>query len=102
MEKVLMNNEMKDDFTVKSIHTEEMHPSDESWSLERPYVTHGQAERVDGATVTFAFFHNEHHVLAPGLIGSQEVGELRIGFYLRKAVEATESKIIQLGKNLAN
>lgn len=102
MEKLLMNNEMKDDFVVKSIRTEELPTNDDNWSLERPYVTHGLALRADGSNVTFAFFHNEHHVLAPGLIGAQEVGELKIGFYLRKAVEATESKIIQLGNNRQN
>lgn len=102
MEKLLMNNEMKDDFVVKSIRTEELPTNDDNWSLARPYVTHGQAERADGSTVTFAFFHNEHHVLAPGLVGSHEVGELKLGFYLRKAVEATESNIIQIGNNRQN
>lgn len=96
MDQLLLNNEIKDDFTVKSIMTTELEKTDEDYIEDRPLVTHGLAMRADGATVTFIFQHGKAGVLSTGLNGAQDVGELKIGFYLRKSTKPTESKIISL------
>lgn len=77
--------------------TTELDKADEDYLEDRPLVTHGQAVRPDGATVTFIFQHGKDGVLSKGLIGAEKIGELKIGFYLRKTEKASESKIISLG-----
>ena len=99
MEKFMVGTQFEDDFIVKSLETVELPDTDEMYDKERPYVTHGVAQRADGATVTFAFQHNgKKPVMSNQVAGIPlEFNELRLGFYLRKQVEANESRIIRVG-----
>jgi hypothetical protein len=105
MEKLLIGCESKDDFIVKSVQTEPLEDDDlveladsgiDTVKTALKHRTSIIAERADGAVLLASFCHGEAGIISDKLSGAITVGEMRIGFYLRKEEKVTESRIISL------
>lgn len=110
MEKILLNNEAQDDFIIKSIATrpitdEELNDIATTFmTVDGEYVpaasnklkntTEIVAMRPDGAILITSICHGDMGIINSHIAGAVAVGEMRIGFYLRKEENPTEKKII--------
>jgi dihydroxyacetone kinase len=104
IEKILLNNELADDFTVKTVDTEPLTDDDLAEIAQsgvdtvKAKITHRTsviAERADGSILFGSFCHGAVGIISDKLSGAIKVGEMKIGFYLRKAEQTSENKIIQ-------